>query len=191
MKRSQLIFLVVVVLMGLYLWSSYNSLVKKDELVTVKWNEVENAYQRRLELIPNLVNVVKGVSDYEKDVLTGLSEARSKASGITVNLNTGEGTQNYIDVQNNLASATNTLILTMERYPDIQGTKSYKDLMTQLEGTERRIKVARKDYNEAIQTYNQYVRQFPSSLSAKIFGFDKKQGFASDEGAEQGVDINF
>lgn len=190
MKRSTGIILGIVAVLVVYAIITFNSFVKKEENVQLTWNEVQNVYQRRLELIPNLVSVVKSGAQYEKEVLESVTKARANAAGIKVNI-TGEGYEEQLNAQDALAQATNRMILSLERYPEIQGTKAFRDLQTQLEGTERRIKVARKDFNEAVQDYNSSVRSFPASIFARIFGFDAKSGFSSDAGAENRVDIKF
>lgn len=170
---------------------SYNSLVKKDERVKLQWNEVQNAYQRRLDLIPNLVNVVKGVSNYEKEVLTQIAEARANAAKFTNTQLSPDNLDNQTKSQNQLASASNRLILTIENYPELRGTSAYRDLQTQLEGTERRIKVARMDFNAAIADYNSSVRSFPKNILAGAFGFSPKSGFQADSGTEKSIEIKF
>ena len=181
------IILVILLIAG----SSYNSLVKKDEKVKLQWNEVQNAYQRRLDLIPNIVNVVKGVSNYEKDVLTQITEARANAAKFTNSSLSAENVNKQTQSQNELAGAANRLIISLERYPELRGTSAYKDLQTQLEGTERRIKVARRDFNAAIADYNSSVRSFPKNVLAGVFGFHPKSGFQSDSGTDKAEEIKF
>lgn len=190
MKRSSIIIIGIVAVLAVYVAITFNGFVKKEEYVTLKWNEVQNVYQRRLDLIPNLESIVKSGADYEKDVLESVTVARAKATGIQVTA-TGEGFEELNKAQDELAAATNRLIISVEKYPEIRGTKAFKDFQTQLEGTERRIKIARKDFNESVQVYNSSVRTLPSSLVAKVFGFEVKSGFSSDTGAENRVDINF
>ena len=182
----------VLVLAGIWFAITFNSLVKKDELVLKQFNEVQNAYQRRVDLIPNLVNVVKGGAAYEQTTLQKVIEARAKAGSMNVNLNDGAGA--YLQqtaAQDNLASSANNLIIKVESYPELRGTRAFVDLQVQLEGTERRIKFARRDFNEAIADYNSKVKSFPVNLVAGITGFSAKDGFASDAGAENAVEINF
>lgn len=183
----------ILVVLGIYLGATYNSLVKKDEKVNLQANEVQNAFQRRLDLIPNLINVVKGVSDFEKTTLEKIIEARSKAASVSIsasNVSADEFNESA-NAQNELASATNNLIISIEKYPTLKGTAAYSGLQTQLEGTERRIKVARKDFNEAINNYNSAVRTFPTKMVAGIFGFTEKTGFQSDAGADKIIEIKF
>ncbi|HNF01589.1 MAG TPA: LemA family protein [Ferruginibacter sp.] len=192
-KSSWLIIGVVVAIVVVYLITTFNSLVKKEERIKLQWNEVQNAYQRRLNLIPNIVNVVKGVSDFEQTTLEKIAEARSKAASVTFsgdNVTAGD-VQKQSGVQNELAVATNNLIIQIEKYPSLKGTAAYAGLQTQLEGTERRIKVARQDFNEAINSYNNAVRAFPAKLVAGMLGFKVKEGFQSDAGAEKPVEIKF
>ncbi|HNJ94650.1 MAG TPA: LemA family protein [Ferruginibacter sp.] len=192
-KSSWLIIGVVVAIVVVYLITTFNSLVKKEERIKLQWNEVQNAYQRRLNLIPNIVNVVKGVSDFEQTTLEKIAEARSKAASVTFsgdNVTAGD-VQKQSGVQNELAVATNNLIIQIEKYPSLKGTAAYAGLQTQLEGTERRIKVARQDFNEAINSYNSAVRAFPAKLVAGMLGFKIKEGFQSDAGAEKPVEIKF
>ena len=190
---SGYIIIGVLVVLGIYLGATYNSLVKKDEKVNLQANEVQNAFQRRLDLIPNLINVVKGVSDFEQTTLEKITEARSKAASVSIsatNVSADEFNKSAA-AQNELASATNNLIISIEKYPTLKGTAAYSGLQTQLEGTERRIKVARKDFNEAINSYNSTVRSFPTKLVSGIFGFTEKKGFQSDAGADKSIEIKF
>ena len=193
MKKKPLIIVVAVLaLLILYIVPTYNGIVKKEEKVKQDWSEVQNTYQRRLDLIPNLVTVVKGVSEFESNVLQQIAETRSKAAGIYSEKEiNSENYNSQNKLQDSLASVTNRLILVLENYPDLKGTKAYTALQTQLEGTERRIKVARKDFNESVFNYNQKVKTFPSNLVARIFGFKPRQGFESDSGAENAVEIKF
>lgn len=182
------------ILLVLLTWiiTSYNSLVKKQEKVKLQWSEVQNTYQRRLDLIPNLVNVVKGVSDFEQTTLEKITEARSRAiTGLSINELTAENYQQQSRLQDTLAAAANRLIIQIERYPALKGTAAYAGLQTQLEGTERRIRVARNDFNEAVADYNKKVRGFPSNLVAGIFGFKRKEGFEAVSGTEKAVEIKF
>lgn len=191
MKSFKYIGIGVLLILLVYVWSTFNAFVKKEEKMNLQWGELQNVYQRRLELIPNLVNVVRGLSEFEKEALESVTKARSKAASVQLN---NMGKANYEQqqaAQNELAAATNRLIIAVERYPDIQGTKSFVDLQVQLEGTERRIKVARKDFNESVRDYNESVRRFPSSLVAKLFGFKVNEGFQAEAGAEKSVEIKF
>ncbi len=183
----------IIVLLGIYLITTYNSLVKKEEKVKLQWNEVQNAYQRRIDFIPNVVNVVKGQANFEQTVLTELTEARAKASSTTVSPGelSADKVNQQVTAQDGLAQAANRLMVTVEKYPDLKGTAAFAGLQTQLEGTERRIKVARKDFNGAIAEYNSSVKSFPTNLVAGLFGFPAKEGFQSDVGADKSVEIKF
>jgi LemA protein len=183
----------LLVVIGIWLITTFNVLVKKDEKVKLQWNEVQNAYQRRLDLIPNLVNVVKGGADFEQSTLVKISEARSKATAVTVSANDVNASKynEQSAAQDELAAAANRLIIAVEKYPDLQGAKAFAGLQTQLERTELRIKVARKDFNAAIADYNKRVKTFPTRLIAGIFGFPAKEGFQSDTGADKSVEIKF
>jgi len=183
----------VLVLLGIFLMTTFNALVKKEEKVKLQWNEVQNAYQRRIDLVPNLVNVVKGQADFEQTTLQKIAEARAKAGQVTSTASelTEENYRQQNAAQNELAAATNNLIAVVEKYPNLQGTEAFRGLQTQLEGTERRIKFARKDFNDAIAAFNSSVRSFPTNLIAGIFGFQSKEGFQSDAGAEKAIEIKF
>ena len=183
----------VIVLLGIFIITNYNGLVKKEEKVKQQWNEVQSAYQRRTDLIPNLVSVVRGQADFEQTTLQKIVEARAKAGSITTTTSelTAENYNKQNAVQNELAAATNQLIAVVEKYPTLKGTEAFRGLQTQLEGTERRIKFSRKDFNDAIAAYNSSVRSFPTNLVAGIFGFKSKEGFQSDTGAEKAIEIKF
>ncbi len=183
----------ILLVLVVYLIATYNGLVKKDEKVKLQWSEIQNAYQRRLDLIPNIVNVVKGLSDFEQTTLQKIAEARSKAASVTISADniSADDLNRQTGVQNELAITTNNLIIQIEKYPTLKGTAAYTGLQTQLEGTERRIKVARQDFNDAINTYNNSVRGFPTKLVAGILGFKTKEGFQSDAGAEKPIEIKF
>ena len=182
----------VLLLIGIYLIVTFNGLVKKEEQYKLQWNEVQNAYQRRLDLIPNLVNIVKGGTEYEQTTLQKISDARARAMSLNVsNEINAENFSKQTAAQDQLAAAANRLMITVEKYPDLQGTRAFSDLQSQLEGTERRIKVARKDFNVAIAAYNSSVKSFPTSLVAGIFGFPAREGFETVAGAENAVEIKF
>ena len=181
-----------VILLILIVWTitSYNSLVKKQEKIKQQWAEVQNTYQRRLDLIPNLVNVVKGVSDFEQTTLKQITEARSKAlTGLSDNEISGSNYHKQQQLQDTLAAAANRVIILIEKYPTLKGTAAYSGLQTQLEGTERRIKVARNDFNEAVAAYNKKVRSFPTNIISGLFSFKKEEGFEADAGNDKAVEI--
>jgi LemA protein len=182
----------VLVILGIYIIIAYNGLVKKEEQVKNTWSEVQNVYQRRLDLIPNLVNIVKGLSDFEQTTLQRIAEARANAR---VNFSANDiSADNYNKqkvAQDTLAAVSNRLIIAIEKYPQLKGTAAYSGLQVQLEGTERRIKVERSKFNEAVAGYNNAVRKFPTSVVASLFGFKAKEGFRADAGAENAVEIKF
>jgi LemA protein len=192
-KYSVFIIGALLVVMGIWLITTFNDFVKKDEKVILQWNEVQNSYQRRLDLIPNLVNIVKGGTDFEQTTLQKIAEARSKASSINVSITKVDATtfNAQSEAQDELAAAANRLLITVEKYPELQGAKAFSGLQTQLERTELRIKIARKDFNAAIADYNKSVKSFPAKLVAAVFGFPAKEGFQSDAGADKSVEIKF
>jgi LemA protein len=173
--------------------SGYNSLVKMDEEVKTKWNQVETQYQRRSDLIPNLVSTVKGAAKFEKETLTQVIEARSKASQITIDPDklTAENIGKYQAAQGQITQALGRLMVLTENYPELKATQQFSDLSAQLEGTENRIAVARKDFNESVQSYNTKVRSFPNNLTAGLFGFSQKTGFKADAGAQNAPKVQF
>jgi LemA protein len=187
------ILLIILAIVAAYAGITYNRLVKEDENVKLNWGNLQNTYQRRIDLVPNLASVVKASSEYEKQTLQELTEARAKAAQVT--LNAGSASQeNYNrqeQAQAEVANSTNRVIAVIEKYPDLKSTKSYSDLQSQLEGTERRIKVARNDFNAAVAQYNKLVRSFPSSVVASLFGYKPKEGFKSEAGAESAPEIKF
>jgi LemA protein len=182
----------ILLILVIWILTSYNALVGKEEKVKLQWSEVQNTYQRRLDLIPNLVNVVKGLSDFEQSTLEKITEARSRAlSGLSRNELTGENYREQKQLQDTLAAAANRMIVQIEKYPTLKGTAAYAGLQTQLEGTERRIKVARNDFNASIADYNRKVRSFPGNIVAGLFGFKKKEGFEAAAGTDKSVEIKF
>lgn len=193
-QRRSSIYIIggIILILLIFLITKYNSLVKKDEKVKLQWNEIQNNYQRRVDLIPNLVNVVKGGAEYEQTTLQSVIEARSKATSVTISQEpTADAFNQQTAAQNELAAAANRLMLRVENYPELKGTRAFSDLQVQLEGTERRIKIARKDFNVAIEDYNSSVKSFPTNLFAGILGFPSKSGFQSNAGADKAVEIKF
>ncbi|MCB0506746.1 MAG: LemA family protein [Bacteroidetes bacterium] len=172
---------------------SYNTLVANDEAVNKAWADVEAAYQRRADLIGNLVETVKGEAKFEQETLTQVIEARSKATSMQVDAKdlTPENIAKFQEAQSQLSGALSKLLVVVERYPDLKATQGFQKLMNQLEGTENRINVARRDYNAAVQTNNTKVRSFPSNITAKIFGFEKRELFKADAGAEKAPTVKF
>ncbi|MGB3548764.1 MAG: LemA family protein [Saprospiraceae bacterium] len=173
--------------------SSYNGFVDSDENVSQAWANVESAYQRRSDLIPNLVNTVKGSADFERGTLTEVIEARAKATSINVDANnlTPEAIEQFQQAQAGLSSSLGRLLVSVERYPELRSTAAFVELQTQLEGTENRIKVERDRYNEAATVYNKKTRRFPGTVFASIFGFDQRPPFKADEGAATAPTVDF
>ena len=196
MKKSLIVILVVVGIILLLVMSMsgrYNKLVTQEESVTAAWSQVENVYQRRADLIPNLVNTVKGYADFEQSTLTAVIEARAKATSTTIdptNL-TEANIQQFQAAQQGLGSALSKLMVVVERYPDLKANQNFMDLQAQLEGTENRITVERRAFNETAQAYNTTIRRFPDNILAGMFGFDKKAYFESDAGAEKAPEVQF
>ena len=192
-KYSGFIIGGILVVVGIWLITTFNILVKKEEKTKLQWNEVQNAYQRRLDLIPNLVSVVRGGADFEQTTLQKVTEARSKAGSINVDVNdiNADAFNKQSTAQDELAAAANRLLIVVEKYPELQGAKAFSGLQTQLERTELRIKIARKDFNTAIAEYNKSAKTFPTKLVAGLFGFPAKEGFQSDTGADKSVEIKF
>lgn len=196
MKKSWIIIGVVIVVIILAysgFKGTYNTLVQKDEAVSAQWANVETQYQRRLDLIPNLVNTVKGFAQQEKEVLTGVTEARSKASSIQIDPSnmTAADMQKFQAAQGQLNSALSRLLVTVERYPDLKSNQNFLELQAQLEGTENRISVERRRFNESVKEYNTYVRSFPNNIYAGIFGFEKRPMFEAEAGAEKAPEVQF
>ncbi len=182
-----------VILIGGWLMSGYNGMVNEDENVNLQWSEVENQYQRRLDLIPNLVNVVKGYASHEKETLEGVIEARAKATQTTIDPSnmTEEQLASFQKAQDGLSGALNRLMVVVEKYPELKANENFLQLQAQLEGTENRITVARKGYNDAATIYNKKVRRFPNSMLAGIFGFSVRPQFKAQEGAESAPTVQF
>jgi LemA protein len=172
---------------------SYNSMVKKDENVKAAWGAVQSQYQRRSDLIPNLVSTVKGAANFEKSTLTAVIEARAKATSIQVDPSklTPESIQQFQAAQGQLGSALGKLLAVSEAYPDLKANANFQSLQTQLEGTENRINVSRLDFNTAVQDFNSTVRSFPANLTAKMFGFTEKGYFAAEAGADKAPKVSF
>lgn len=194
MKRKIIRNLIVAVISMVSLNScSYNEMVEKEEAVATAWSNVEVQYQRRSDLIPNLVSTVKGYAQHEQNTLQAVMEARSKATQITVdaaNL-TPEKIKEYQQAQGAISSALGKLLSITENYPELRANENFSELQAQLEGTENRITEARRRYNESVQTYNVLVRKFPNNLFAKMFGFEKKENFAAESGSEKAPEVKF
>ena len=173
--------------------SSYNSFVDMEEDVENAWSKVQSAYQRRADLIPNLVNTVKGVADFEQETLTRVVEARAKATSVNIdpaNL-TPEKLEQFQQAQAGLSSSLGRLLVVAERYPELRANQSFLELQAQLEGTENRIKVERDRFNDAVTTYNKRVRKMPGALFAGIFGFDQKAQFEAEASAQEAPKVEF
>ncbi len=197
MKKGTIVTIVIVVvlvLVGLrYGIKSNNTMVEKEESVRTAWSQVENVYQRRSDLIPNLVNTVKGYATHEQSTLQGVIEARAKATQVTVNPDelTPEALQEYMATQNNLSQALGRLMVVAEQYPELKANENFQMLQTQLEGTENRITAERQRFNEVAQDYNTYIRKFPRNIVAGICGFEKQAYFESIAGAETAPRVEF
>jgi len=173
--------------------SGYNGLVQKDQNVKSKWANVESDYQRRSDLIPNLVNTVKGAANFEQETITQVIEARSKATQTTVNANdlSPDKIAAFQKAQGQLSGAIGRLLVSVERYPELKATEAFRDLQAQLEGTENRIKVSRNDFNAAVQDYNTSVKKFPMVLFSGMFGFNEKGYFTAEAGADKAPTVDF
>ncbi len=193
MKRTVLTIAGLLVLVVSMSGCGYNSMVKLDEDVKAKWNQVETQYQRRSDLIPNLVNTVKGAAKFEQSTLTQVTEARAKATQVTVDPDklTPENIEKFQAAQGQVSQALGRLLMVTENYPELKATEQFRDVSAELAGTENRIAVARKDFNESVQTYNTKVRSFPNNLMAGIFGFSQKAGFKADPGSEKAPKVEF
>ena len=187
MKKSVIILIAVIAVIAIWAVSSYNGMVSMEENVSNQWANVETQYQRRSDLIPNLVNTVKGYASHEKETLEGVVEARSKATQIKVDAEglTPEKLAEYQKAQGAVTSALGKLLAITENYPDLKANQNFLELQAQLEGTENRINVARKNFNDAAQSYNTNIRRFPKNIFAGMFGFDKKAYFEAEEGSEK------
>jgi len=185
------LFAAVIIIFGA---TRYNSLVNLEEGVNEAWAQVETNYQRRADLIPNLVNTVRGARDFEQETLVAVVDARSRAT--SVQLNTGDLTdpqafQQFADAQGQLSGALGRLLVTVERYPELRATENFRDLQVQLEGTENRINFARQEYNSAARGFNSAIRRFPNSMFAGMMGFQSVQYFEADRGAETAPQVEF
>lgn len=193
MKKVLIGIVAVVAIVALLSGCGYNGLVKMDENVKNKWSNVEAQYQRRSDLIPNLVSTVKGAAKFEQGTLTAVIEARASASKITIDPNklNAENIEKFQQAQGQISQALGKLMVLTENYPELKATQQFSDLSAQLEGTENRITVARKDFNESVQTFNTKVRSFPTNLTAGLFGFSAKAPFKADAGAANAPKVEF
>ena len=192
-KSSVIIMLIVAAIVIVWGITGYNGLVSMDEGVQTKWADVETQYQRRADLIPNLVNTVKGYAAHESETLQAVVEARAKATSMNIDPSnmSAEQIANFQKAQDGVSSALGRLLVTVEKYPELKANENFKELQAQLEGTENRISVARRDYNEAARKYNTTLRSFPKNILAGMFGFEKKAYFEAQEGSEQAPTVQF
>lgn len=196
MKKTWIVLAVIAVLLLVAYSSikgSYNNMVNMEEGVTAQWSQVENVYQRRADLIPNLVSTVKGYADFEQETLTQVIEARAKATSVNINPQNldAQSLQNFQQAQSGLSSALSRLMVVVEKYPELKANLGFLDLQAQLEGTENRITVERMKFNQSAQTYNTFIRQFPKNLWAGMFGFEKKAYFEAEAGANKAPKVAF
>ncbi|MCX6257025.1 MAG: LemA family protein [Bacteroidia bacterium] len=196
MKKAWIAVIIIVVLL-IIIYSSvkgtYNGMVTKGEEVTSQWGNVQSVYQRRADLIPNLVNTVKGYATHERETLTGVIEARAKATSVTINPGelTSANLQNFQEAQAGISSALSKLMVVVERYPDLKANQNFLELQSQLEGTENRISVERRKFNEVAKDYNVYIKSFPKNIFAGMFGFESKPYFEAEKGAEKAPKVEF
>lgn len=187
------IVLLGILLMYSYFKNLYNQMVNKQEETTKQWANVENVYQRRMDLIPNLVSTVKGYANFEKETLTQVIEARAKATSVNIKADnlSPEAMAQFQQAQDGLGSALARLMVVVEKYPELKANQSFLELQAQLEGTENRIATERRKFNEVIQDYNMYIRRFPNNIFAGMFGFEKKGYFEATAGAEKAPEVKF
>lgn len=190
---STIVLLVIGLIVLMTGCGQYNTFVGYEEDVKNAWANVETQYQRRADLIPNLVNTVKGAADFEKETLTGVIEARSNATKVEIDANnlTPEKLQEFQKAQSQVSSALSRLLVTVERYPDLKTSANFSELQAQLEGTENRITKSRMDFNKIVTNYNKTIRRFPASFFASIFGFGQKAQFEAETGADKAPEVNF
>ncbi len=200
MKKGCLITVIIIafiglIVLGVVLWGTkvYNSMVTLQEGVTSQWGNVETQYQRRADLIPNFVNTVKGAAAFEQETLTRVIEARAKATQITLDPTkmTAENMQQFQAAQGELSSALSRLMVVVEKYPELKATQNFRDLQVELEGTENRISVERRKFNEVAQSLNTFIKRFPQNVVAGMFGFTARPYFEAMEGAEKAPEVKF
>ena len=200
MKKGCLISIIIVaflalVVISVVMWGTkvYNGMVTMQESVTSQWGNVETSYQRRSDLIPNFVNTVKGAANFEQTTLTQVIEARAKATSINIDPTkmTAENMQQFQQAQGQVSSALGRLMVVMEQYPELKATQNFRDLQVELEGTENRISVERKKFNDVALIYNTYIRRFPQNFLAGMFGFQAKPYFEAEEGADKAPVVTF
>jgi len=188
-----LILIGLILILGVWGCSGYNGLVKQDEVVKNTWNNVNTEYQKRADLVDNLVNTVKGAANFEKETLTGLVEARAKATSVnfTADQLTPENMAKFQQAQSQMSGALSRLLAVVENYPDLKANQNFLQLQGQLEGIENDVRGSRRTFNDAINTYNTKVRSFPTNIFAGMFGFKAKEGFKAEEGAEKAPKVQF
>ena len=193
MKKSTIILVAVIAALAMWAISAYNGMVKMDESVSTAWSNVENQYQRRADLIPNLVNTVKGYAAHEKETFEAVVSARSKATQMTIDADnlTPEKLQQYQKAQGEIGAALGRLLAITENYPELKANENFKELQAQLEGTENRISVERRNFNEVARTYNTSILTFPKTIIAGMCGFDKRPYFEAEEGANKAPEVKF
>lgn len=193
MSRGLIIVIVIALIFGFFGCSTYNGLVSKDTNVDAKWAQVQTDYQRRADLIPNLVRTVQGAANFEKSTLQAVIEARAKATSINLSADqlTPENIQRFQQAQDQLSGSLSRLLAVAENYPQLKATQNFSELQAQLEGTENRIAVSRKDFNTSVQDYNQSVRSFPANIFAGIFGFQRRGFFEASQAAQQAPTVQF
>ncbi|MEZ4417805.1 MAG: LemA family protein [Gemmatimonadota bacterium] len=185
-KALGILSVLAVGVVALFAYRSYNGLVERDEAVSTAWGQVQNVYQRRADLIPNLVETVRGAAEFERETLEGVIEARAKATQVTfADTPNAEEMRQFQAAQGELSTALGRLLVVVEQYPELKATEAFRDLQAQLEGTENRISVERMRFNEVAQTYNTFRRRFPTALFAGAFGFEARSYFEAAPGAEQ------
>jgi LemA protein len=193
MKKSSIIIIVAIAIVAIWAITGYNGLVSQDETVANSWANVEAAYQRRADLIPQLVNTVKGYANHEKSTLDAVVSARTKATQMTVSVDdlSEENIQKFQEAQGEVSAAIGRLLAITESYPELKANENFSELQAQLEGTENRINEVRKKYNDAVKTYNISVRRFPNNILSGMFGFERKAEFKAEEGASKAPEVNF
>lgn len=185
------VLVVILLVIGLWIGGLYNSMVSKDEGVKTAWSQVENQYQRRVDLVPNLVNTVKGYAEHESSTLEAVTQARANATKVTVDINDADSLAKFNQAQGELSSALSRLLAVTENYPDLKANQNFLELQAQLEGTENRISTERKKYNEVVLDYNVFIRQFPNNFISGFFGFKTAALFEAQEGADTAPVVDF
>lgn len=195
MFKNKTVWIIIAVVAVLFFWMQgvYNNMVTRGEEVSAAWSQVENQYQRRMDLIPNLVNTVKGYASHERETLEGVTQARAEATQTKIDPSnlTAESLQAFQSAQGELSSALSRLMVVLERYPDLKANQNFQELQAQLEGTENRISTERKRFNEVARSYNVYIRQFPNNILSGMFGFQAKAYFAAESGADKAPKVEF